>query len=113
MQIISRLSKKLLASQERLSSMELLGWPVIWLVGWLAGWLVGWSARSFASQSVSQRSRVGADLGCLTNRRMILEKCRRKTYQVTNPQQVLAYPYIKILTAISEQILLLMLVPDT
>ena len=34
MRIISRLSKELLASQKRLSSMELESWPVIWLVGW-------------------------------------------------------------------------------
>ena len=33
--------KELLASQERLSSMESVSWPVIWF-GWLAGWLVGW-----------------------------------------------------------------------
>lgn len=57
MRIISRLFKELQPSQERLSSMELVSWPVIWF-----GWLVSRFARSFAGQSVSQRSRVGADL---------------------------------------------------
>jgi len=53
MRVISRLSKELLASEERLSSMELVGWPVIWLVGWLVGWLVVSLVPSLVIQRVS------------------------------------------------------------
>jgi len=41
MQGIPGLAEKMLASQESLFSLELLGWFVICLVEWLVGFLVG------------------------------------------------------------------------
>jgi hypothetical protein len=45
MQEISQLDEELLASQEGISSMRLVGWLVGWLVGLLVGYLVGGSGR--------------------------------------------------------------------